>query len=116
MAASWLNWCNTTRGEIMASGDVLCGSVHRRALEKIVEKAAESMMWSRAPRAVGIDPTGRVYVGPVPSVPNEDMVGVYKYEGLIQLRDDIMRDLSYEVKTRGMTPHKSHRVIGNLVA
>lgn len=64
--------------------------------------AARQVMASRKPSAVTLDATGNVKVGMVESATDEDLIGVYRYTGLLETSREIAVDLTQAAVERGL--------------
>ena len=90
--------------------EYMCGSVHKLAPSTLVSRAACKIMEFESPRAVTLDPGGRVWVESPDDAAEVDIVGVYRPEGLMGLKRAIGEDLKDEVSARGLAPAKRRYV------
>lgn len=91
-------------------GETYCGNVMATPVDVIATKLAGEISRFRGPRAVGIEPDGRVYVDSPASVVGADLVGVYRYAGLVALKAELVGDLEHEIATRKIKPAARARV------
>lgn len=90
--------------------EYMCGSVHKLAPTTLVGRAASKILEFASPRAVTMDPGGRVWVDAPDNAAEVDVVGVYEPCGLRSLEEAIAEDLQHEVATRGLAPAKRRYV------
>lgn len=84
--------------------DYMCGSVHRHPVGKLADTAARQIMSYKSPRAVTLDPEGKVWVDNPDHAAEVDLVGVYRPEGLLALTRTITEDLRHEIEVRQLRP------------
>ena len=84
--------------------DYMIGSVHRHTIGSLADRAARVVMGYRSPRAVALDPEGKVWVDSPDHVAEVDLVGVYRPDGLLALTRAITEDLRHEVADRQLRP------------
>lgn len=84
------------------------GSVFGRTCQHLAAVVADTVLEFRSPRAVTLDPEGRVYVEPVDHAAEVDIVGVYTPSlGVLELTRRISEDLAFEKTARGLKrPHR----------
>lgn len=92
--------------------EIPCGSIHRVPIGAIADKAARTIMGYRSDRAVTLDPEGRVFVDTPANAADCDLVGVYRYDGLLELPRMIQADLRHEVEVRKLRPLPSRYKVG----
>lgn len=86
----------------MSTNDIQCGSIARLPVAKVADKAARTVMEFHSPRAICIDPAGRVSVEFPDTCCAFDLVGVYTPSlGLLELTRRIGEDLEFEGAERG---------------
>lgn len=79
------------------------GSVHVQPCQQLAAKCAEQILGFKSPRAVTLDPEGRVFVESVRKAAEADIVGVYAPElGILELSRHIAEDLLFEKAERGL--------------
>lgn len=90
-----------------------CGSIHRVPVGAIADKAARFVLAYATPRALALAPDGQVFVEPVHSAAEADVVGVYTASaGLLALSRQLIEDLRFEIAARQLRPIRRRRVIG----
>lgn len=93
--------------------DQQCGSVHTVPIGTIAGRCADIVMTYARPRAVTLDPEGRVWVEGVGTAAECDMVGVYgRALGLLELTRAIAADLRWEKQQRGLVRQGRRLVVG----
>src|SRR5690554_2358840 len=90
--------------------EYMCGSVHKLAPSTLVSRAAGKILEYESPRAVTMDPGGRVWVDAPYNAAEMDIVGVYGRDSLEALKHAIAEDLKHEVSERGLAPAKRRYV------
>lgn len=93
--------------------DQQCGSVHTTPIGAIADRVARLLLEFARPRAVTMDPEGRVWVEPVDHAAECDLVGVYQRDaGLLGMTRAISEDLRWEKERRGLVPRGRRVVTG----
>jgi hypothetical protein len=88
-----------------------CGNVHRQPTGYVADAAARAILEFASPRAVTMDPEGRVWVENAAEAAECDLVGTYTRSlGILELTRSIAADLLHEKQLRGQ-PNK-RRVVG----
>lgn len=83
------------------------GSVHRLPCSIIAAAAADQISRYKRPRAVTIDPEGRVYVEAVKDAAEADIVGIYDLSlDVLALTQAIADDLMHEKQARFLKPKR----------
>ena len=86
----------------MSNQQINCGSVVKLPIGEVADRAARALLGFSAPRALCIDPEGRVTVESPASACECDLVGVYEpAKGLLALSRMIIDDLRFEAGRRG---------------
>jgi hypothetical protein len=82
-----------------------CGSVTKLPVHAVADRAARHIIEFKGPRAVTIDPVGRVCIEAPKAAAEFDLVGVYDPAlGLRDLSHRIAEDLLFEARERGFRP------------
>lgn len=85
-----------------------CGRLGRNSISEIADKAGRLVLDYRVPRAVCLDPEGRVTVESPNDAIEDDLVGVYSQApGLLALWRTIDEDLRFAAEQRGIAPVRS---------
>jgi hypothetical protein len=87
------------------------GSTRTTPVYAIADRAARYALQFRSPRAVTMDPEGRVWVEAPQTAAESDLVGVYAPAlGILELTRRIAADLKHEKELRN--PVAKRRVVG----
>jgi hypothetical protein len=79
----------------------------------IADRCARVILEYASPRAVTLDPDGRVWVEPVEAAAEIDLVGVYAPAlGLLELSRRVQEDLRFVAGQRELLPVLPRRVVG----
>ena len=88
------------KGHLMST-EVMCGNMKKLSLRFVAERAATAILEFSTPRAVTVEPCGRVIVESLRSACESDMLGVYDgmmgHDGLV---DTIQDELRFELARR----------------
>ena len=88
------------------------GSFDTYTASELGARCAHAIMEYARPRAVTIDPEGRVWVEPVAEAAECDLVGVYaRGLGVLELSRRISEDLRWEHGRRAATAKPTRRVV-----
>lgn len=94
----------------MSTDALPCGSLVRQPPSVVADRAARHLLSSQSPRAVTVDPRGRVFVEPPADAVEMDLVGVYAPDlGLLALSRVLIEDLRFEVAARQFRPRRGTR-------
>ena len=94
----------------MAHPETPLGQVGRKPLSIIADNCARVLLDYASPRAVTMDPTGRVFVESVKNICDEDLIGVFQRDlGLLELNRRIYDNLKHEAGLRGIDPARQNR-------
>lgn len=86
----------------MTAQEIQCGSVVKLPVHAVADRCARGVMSFQCPRAITIDPVGRVMVEAPSAAAEYDLVGVYDPAlGILELSRRIAEDLMFEAKERG---------------
>lgn len=78
------------------------GNVHTRPILDLANSAARFVMKSRRDSAVTLDKSGKVNVVAPDAAPDADLVGTYRYTGLLDTSRSIAVDLMEAALERGL--------------
>lgn len=82
-----------------------CGSIMKLPISEVADRAARWVLTFQSPRALCLDPAGRVTVEYPGQAAECDLVGVYSPDkGLLALSRMIIDDLRFEAIERGLSP------------
>lgn len=82
-----------------------CGRLGRQTAIEVADRAALCLAEFKKPRAVCLDPEGRVTVESAKNCAEEDLVGVYDPQrGRFELWKQIHDDLAHSAAERGIAP------------
>lgn len=94
----------------MSDNEKSRGQIGRNPISQIADNCARAILEYVSPRAVTIDPHGRVFVESVASACECDMVGAFQRDlGLLELSRRIYDDLKHEAGVRGIDPGRRNR-------
>ena len=81
MERAWHSW---------GCGIAQAGNINKSPLPYVVDRAVSAIMVCKVPKAVCVDPKGRVTVEPVVSAPGIGLVGVWSSDlSRAQLEEDV---------------------------
>ena len=84
-----------------------CGSLLRDPIGAIADRAARRILEFKCPRAVTVDDQGVVWVEPVETVAEVDLVATYRYDaGILGLSRMIADDLGAAKTERGFVERR----------
>lgn len=97
----------------MTITDRALANLHRTTAWQAADACARLILGFASPRAVSIDPQGRVWVEPVEEACESDLVGVYDRSlGLFGLNRQLHDDLQHEWRLRRAVPQPRRLVRG----
>lgn len=95
----------------MSNQEIQCGSIVRLPISEVADRAARALLQFTNPRAVCIDPVGRVSIEYPKHAAEYDLIGVYAPEkGLLELSRLLIEDLTFEAKARGFRKDRRRKV------
>ena len=91
----------------MSNQEIQCGSIAKLPVGEVADRAARAILAFTNPRAVCMDPEGRVSIEYAKHAAECDLVGVYAPSlGLLGLSRMIIEDLKHEAVVRGFRPER----------
>lgn len=95
----------------MTNQEIQCGSIMKLPIGEVADRAARAILTFQGPRAVCLDPAGRVSIEFAGTAAECDLVGVYAPSaGLLALSRMVIEDLNFEAIDRGFrSPKKTGR-------
>ena len=95
----------------MTNQEIQCGSIMKLPIGEVADRAARAILTFTGPRAVCLDPAGRVSIEFPGHAAECDLVGVYAPSaGLLALSRMLIEDLNFEAIDRGFrSPKKTGR-------